>query len=384
MAFTEQQVRILKARLHPKHVHLRKSNGVELRYIEGWHAIAEANRVFGHDGWDRNTLQSDCLYYEKRGDWYHAAYRVRVCITVRAGETLITREGTGTGEAKALTQGQAHEVALKGGETDATKRALATFGNPFGLSLYEHCGNRASKHSPRKAEARSGPWRLVLSDGTSRDFSQGEDFAKALNQVMLEARDIETLFNLWEANVETVRALNRALKEENEKDATAQNLVAHLKACAIAIAASVKGTATEAPASDAPHQKRAPTDASNELVSLVNEQPSGIGLGPRIDKSRLRFGELKRIRSKEHLRFVARQPCLICGRTPSQAHHIRYAQPRGISLKVSDEFAVPLCAIHHMENHACGNERKWWEEHNLNPLSAAEHLWKKSRQAANP
>ena len=87
------------------------------------------------------------------------------------------------------------------------------------------------------------------------------------------------------------------------------------------------------------------------------------------------------IRCKEHLSFVAEQPCLVCGRSPSHAHHIRYAQPRGLGLKVSDEFTVPLCAIHHSENHTTGNERRWWQQHNLDPLSVARRLWQKSRSA---
>ena len=85
--------------------------------------------------------------------------------------------------------------------------------------------------------------------------------------------------------------------------------------------------------------------------------------------------------AREHLRFVAEQPCLVCGRSPSHAHHIRYAQPRGLGLKVSDEFTVPLCAIHHSENHTTGNERQWWQEHNLDPLPVAHRLWQKSRSA---
>src|SRR5262249_56482142 len=97
--------------------------------------------------------------------------------------------------------------------------------------------------------------------------------------------------------------------------------------------------------------------------------------GPKIDKSVLTLSELKRHRSREHLRFVAEQPCLICGRSPSHAHHIRYAQPRGLGLKVSDEFTVPLCAIHHSENHTTGEERRWWQEHNLDPLPVARPLW---------
>jgi hypothetical protein len=71
-------------------------------------------------------------------------------------------------------------------------------------------------------------------------------------------------------------------------------------------------------------------------------------------------------------------PVLICGRQPAQAHHIRYAQSKGVSLKVSDEFTVPLCAIHHTENHGTGNERQWWVERKIDPLTVAHDLWNRS------
>jgi hypothetical protein len=100
----------------------------------------------------------------------------------------------------------------------------------------------------------------------------------------------------------------------------------------------------------------------------------------KIDKSVLTISEPKRIRCKEHLRFVASQPCLICGRSPSHAHHIRYAQIRGLSLKVSDEFTVPLCAIHHHHIHTTDKEREWWQERNIDPLVLAKDLWRQSRE----
>ena len=99
-----------------------------------------------------------------------------------------------------------------------------------------------------------------------------------------------------------------------------------------------------------------------------------------IDKSALSIGETKRHRSKEHLKFVASQSCLICGRTPSHAHHIRYAQPKGLALKVSDEFTVPLCATHHSDNHMTGNELQWWQDRNIEPLSVARKLWQEFRE----
>jgi hypothetical protein len=115
-------------------------------------------------------------------------------------------------------------------------------------------------------------------------------------------------------------------------------------------------------------------------IALVKPEsrPNGPATPTRtkIEKS---IGEPKRIRSKQHLRFVASQPCLICGRSPSHAHHIRYAQSKGLSLKVSDEFTVPLCAIHHHQIHTTGKEREWWEERNVDPLVVASRLWQDTR-----
>jgi hypothetical protein len=86
----------------------------------------------------------------------------------------------------------------------------------------------------------------------------------------------------------------------------------------------------------------------------------------------------KRLRDKAHLKFVASQPCLICGRQPSDPHHLRFAQPRGIGLKVSDEFTVPLCRGHHRQLHQAGNEVTWWENLHIDALAIAKDLWKQS------
>ena len=95
----------------------------------------------------------------------------------------------------------------------------------------------------------------------------------------------------------------------------------------------------------------------------------------RIDKSVLTIAEPKRLRDKAHLGFVASQPCLVCGRQPSDPHHLRFAQPRAIGLKVSDEFTVPLCRGHHRQLHQAGNEVTWWGNFNLKPLEVAKALW---------
>jgi hypothetical protein len=85
-----------------------------------------------------------------------------------------------------------------------------------------------------------------------------------------------------------------------------------------------------------------------------------------------------RLRDKEHCKYVATQACLICGRMPSEAHHIRFAQPRALGRKVSDEYTVPVCRLHHRELHRYGDEASWWAGVGVDPLSIALELWKLS------
>jgi hypothetical protein len=85
-----------------------------------------------------------------------------------------------------------------------------------------------------------------------------------------------------------------------------------------------------------------------------------------------------RRRDKEHLRFVASQPCLLCARLPSDAHHVRFAQPKALGRKVSDEFTVPLCRTHHRQVHQTGNEIAWWNDLEIDRLAIAQDLWQQS------
>ena len=89
-----------------------------------------------------------------------------------------------------------------------------------------------------------------------------------------------------------------------------------------------------------------------------------------------------RHRDKQHLAFVATQPCLLCGRQPSDAHHLRFAQPTAMSMKVSDEYVVPLCRIHHRQLHRSGNEVAWWDDLDINAIEIARGLWEQSRNPA--
>ena len=97
-----------------------------------------------------------------------------------------------------------------------------------------------------------------------------------------------------------------------------------------------------------------------------------------IDKSGLALPEPRRVRDREHVKYVTQQSCLICGRRPSDAHHLRFAQSRALSRKVSDEFTVPLCRGHHREVHRSGDEAAWWRKASIDPTAAARALWLKT------
>jgi hypothetical protein len=86
------------------------------------------------------------------------------------------------------------------------------------------------------------------------------------------------------------------------------------------------------------------------------------------------------LRDKQHLRFVADQPCLVCGREPCDPHHLRFAQPRALGRKVSDEFTVPVCRVHHRELHRHGDEAAWWQSIKIEPLPVAYRLWQHARR----
>ena len=114
-----------------------------------------------------------------------------------------------------------------------------------------------------------------------------------------------------------------------------------------------------------------PTQSSDRLATKP-------GLADGVDKSILTFPEPRRIRDKVHLKFVAKQPCLRCGRRPCDPHHLRFAQSRALARKVSDEFTVPLCRGHHRELHRCGDEAAWWIKAGIDPKVHARALWLKT------
>lgn len=166
--FSAEQKEALSAKLDRSHVKERSQAGRQLSYIEAWWAIAEANRIFGFEGWDRQTLDLRQLgdAREVEGKW-RVAYMAKVRITVthmvqiiegEIGPTMtVTREGCGYGSGIDRDLGSAHESALKEAESDAMKRALMTFGNPFGLALYDKTQGNVQNTPPSPQEARTAP-----------------------------------------------------------------------------------------------------------------------------------------------------------------------------------------------------------------------------------
>lgn len=578
--FSDRQVRALKAKLSEKHVRERHEAGLTLSYIEGWHTIAEANRIFGFDGWHRETVETACVWQGNRSGRPACSYIARVRIRVSAGDKQIVREGSGSGHGEGFTLGEAHESALKEAETDATKRALSTFGNPFGLALYDREQRGVRKVASSKSITR---WPLRAGNGDLiAEFLEPIDWCAALRSRIEAQTTHRNLRDLQGANQQTLRDLVRTppnlrndkglhyanlleglivkrldelessaygrpmtldrrgsngssskqkrtpgrgrssrtaapLRPPRQETATAARLAADRlrsttaddvtpysggnspsaealrqqqragagrtndeaagagdaseprpanpqggqqiematteAACAgrprpddkaagrpddpetkagakrddVAeaqgdfraspptqqkkAAGTAGAVATGRPSAracarartDGPSQledadgerngfaqplTRTQADAKGEQADLrqaaeittsnrpeMTTGPSSL-LGQPIDKSTLPLGEPKRIRDPEHLKVVARQPCLICGRQPSQAHHITYAQPAAMGRKVSDEWVVPLCAIHHRQLHDAGDEKKWWGRQGLEPVSVAEAIWR--------
>jgi hypothetical protein len=129
--------------------------------------------------------------------------------------------------------------------------------------------------------------------------------------------------------------------------------------------------------STAPSVPSKPTidDSPPALTHLQADATPG-----KIEKGVLTISEPRRHRDKAHLKFVASQPCLVCGRSPADAHHLRFTQPRAMGRKVSDEFTVPLCRTHHRDNHSSGDEVAWWERRAVDPIATSRMLWVSTRR----
>jgi len=119
--------------------------------------------------------------------------------------------------------------------------------------------------------------------------------------------------------------------------------------------------------------------AKSQEGMALSDVPSEDIKDPNIENGALAIPKLRYLRDKAHLRFVASHPCLICERSPADAHHVRFAQHQALGRKVSDEFTVPLCRAHHRDNHRFGDERGWWSRVSIDPIEISQRLWTMSR-----
>lgn len=440
--FNDVQVSDLSEKLNRRHVLTREKDGRTLDYVEGWFVIAEANAIFGFDGWDRETLQIERAFEKTTREVTVCGYHARVRVRVRAGNALVVREGSGFASAEGPDPGEVHERALKSAETDATKRALATFGNRFGLALYDPGQAGVTGSSSRKAV------QLTLRDGSGAVIARkldGGAFCKQLRLLIEASPSRESVQALQTRNTKAIARLRQCpnqatqkgvhyadilqrlieqrlspspniqtdntgagpcegtpliasdLDRDDEAQNTAMTAIAPVDATMDDVIAS-SGVSSDglAPESPAPAlaapltagalsrlsgsgpivpPASAKPSATDRTIASGPSRPSRLSSSQAVEKSALTFATERRIRDKGHLIFVASLPCLICEELHCHAHHITFAQRRGMSVKVSDEFAVPLCPMHHNHLHQSGSEQAWWRGHGIDPLNIAADLW---------
>lgn len=205
MTFSQDQIDQLGAPLARSAVKGRKQGNTTLSYVESWHVIAEANRIFGFDGWDRKTVETKCVVERARKigqgqyerDGWGVTYTAKVMVIV----DNVAREGTGAGHGIDADLGLAHESAIKEAESDAMKRALMTFGNPFGLALYDKTQENVSDETePRTIDRRSDAGRREV------ERQQGVT-SPALDSLWAEMNAISSTRGLelfWKDNVKTI------------------------------------------------------------------------------------------------------------------------------------------------------------------------------------
>jgi hypothetical protein len=161
-----------------------------------------------------------------------------------------------------------------------------------------------------------------------------------------------------------------------DRDADAVEAGFREKLATIEVASAAgRGEANSGPAVEAAPPVGEPFPTAMDAAAAA---PIILPLSPGLRRRRVAAKTI-RLRDKEHCKFVATQPCVVCGRTPSEAHHIRFAQPRAFGRKVSDEYTVPVCRLHHRGLHAYGDEASWWAAVSIDPLPIALELWRTSR-----
>lgn len=203
MTFSLEAKSALSAKLSADTVKSRNQGGRQVSYIEGWHCIAEANRIFGFDAWTRETVDIKCVAENPReiGASKLPGFGVTYICKVRVVVDGVAREGCGAGHGIDRDLGQAHESAIKEAETDAMKRALMTFGNPFGLALYDKEKTNVADESDASrarfiAECRSKIGSFQAGDPKLAEWWKSPDQMKARRDFDLDGNEVDLLKSL--------------------------------------------------------------------------------------------------------------------------------------------------------------------------------------------
>ena len=203
MTFTKEQTEQLNQPIDPKVVAFRKQGNIQLAYLESWYVINEANRIFGFDGWQSETVQLDCV----QSDEFCVTYIAKVRVTV--GDVIREGVGAGHGKCERVNSGDIHESAVKEAESYARKRAFMQFGPQLGLALYDR--SKAWKNPKKDRAAEPVDNILVLAKDAitkATDRKKLDEIAKRIAQRydenQISRKDYNTILDLLNNKYEEV------------------------------------------------------------------------------------------------------------------------------------------------------------------------------------
>ena len=311
MGFDQRQRKALRSKLRHANVRSRIHNGTTLHYIEGWKAVAEANRIFGHENWDRETRAPTCIWSDRQRGQVVCLYSTQVRISVRAGDTIVTRDGVGTGFGRASSPEGAHEMAMKAAETDATKRALATFGNPFGLALYDRDMSQVTKPAQREpsrkdrsSKRQSNEPKVILTGrGRPRQFASRDELIDAVTTALAELETVEAVYAFWEENLTTFASVLERDPDGNRVviDAVTAKLKGRLRELGGTARGENRTTASASDDQPAADTVAAATTGAQLLEAAATAEDDR--------PTHLARAKDRRVRDADHRAFVARHPC---------------------------------------------------------------------------
>ncbi len=257
------------------------------------------------------------------------------------------------------------------GSTQLKGVDIGTASSPVGTAA-------ASRHQPRPRREGRGNWKDALAP-----ILDPESSANLRDQLVHEIAGLGSA----EAAAEWARSALPAKNTLVSSDARLVQVAFELRLSTLELDAGRPQHEQQSPpagpeelgGTEPSAQSSAASEASSPAADRIKYRSRRDSSGRGIDKSVLSIPEARRYRDKAHLKFVALRPCLVCGRKPSDPHHLRFAQVRALGRKVSDEFTVPLCRTHHRDLHRTGNEPGWWAKLGIDAVATAQKLWNSTR-----